>query len=1150
MKALQVSVLFFLAAFCATGQATPDTPGKGKNYANHSVLAQGQWYRIGVTQTGIHKITYQQMAAMGFTVPVESEKIRIFGNGGAMLPERAGSDVPDDLVQISIYVEDHGDGMLDQPDDHILFHAQGPVVWTFDTVNHNFTHQQHLYSDFICYFINVSGDAGLRVESVPAIFDSLSIPVHTSHEHLLHERDSLNLIKSGKLWFGEVFKEQLSYTFHFDLPDIVTPDTFRITTVLVARALDSNFFHINAWNSNSKLFIDKVAPNVNTDYARIGTSSIQAVALNENLSVTITYDPPDQNAMGWLNYIRVNARRALKFNGGQMAFRNYSTWRKGTAAYTVSGLQSHCRLWKVTDPARVKEIAFTPGGNDGVFQWNADTLHEFVAFDGQQFFTPAFIEPVINQDLHAAGFPDMVIVVHPEFRQEAERLAAFRRNNDGLDVLVLEPQTIYNEFSSGMQDPTAIRDFMRMLYVKADGDSTLAPRYLLLFGGGSYDMKDRISPNSNFIPTFQTWNSTTPTGSFMSDDYFGLLDEGEGLNAAGRLDIGIGRLPVITPAEAKIIVDKILRYNSPVDLLPASQNPLATQISNFGGWQNIITFIADDEDGNLHFKQAETLQRLVDSLTGVFNMEKIYLDAYPQVRNSSGTWYPDVNEALNRRVEKGALLINYTGHGGETGLAEEKILEVGDIEKWSNYYNMPVFITATCEFSRFDNPGHRPAGEYILFNPGGGSAAIFSTTRVAYAHSNMIINTNILKAALQTGVSHRLGDIMRLGKNMSGTGVYIQNFALLGDPAMKLAIPDLYVATLAINGDSISGAGDTVWAGELVSVTGCITDAEGLICQDFTGEVEIIIFDKPSLHFTLANDPPKSYVAPFTIQSDVLHKGRASVTGGHFTYSFTLPRDVSFREGKGKISYYAKSMDRTASGYYNQIIPSNSGNTSAGNGEGPGINLFLNNRGFSPGGITRRNPLFIADIYDEDGINFFGAGLGRDILAVFDDDFANPVSLNEYFIPTLDDSRQGTVLFPLVNLAEGPHKIWLRAWDVLNYSSEAELHFIVRTNQELSLNHVQAYPNPFSSSIAFCFDRNKTNIREWADINIWTVDGRLIHSMERTFSASDPTSACMYWDGNGINAAPVPQGIYIFTLTLTDATGSFLRKSGKVTKTR
>lgn len=1117
------------------------------NYVEHSALANGEWARVGVYNTGIQKITYEDLLTMGFSLPIESDKIRVFGNGGRMLPEVTSDPRTDDLIQVTRKISDNGDGWLDQPGDYLLFYAEGPLNWNFDEMNLTFTHQLNLYSDFSCYFINVSDSPGFQVNYInsdPAIPD-----VYIDHfqDYMFHELDSVNLLRSGKTWFGEVFNTSDVKAFHFSFPNISETDTLFINTSLAARALDTSFFHINLFDNTADVLINMVDMNVNTDYIKMTLNKMKVMPESDNFDISITYEKPNESAIGWLNYIEAIATRALIFTGGQMSFRNCMTLGQGVAQYQINNISATCKLWDVTDPEQIKEIELILSGTDGYFRQSTDSLREYVLFDGTLFYSPVFIEKVKNQDLHGTGFPDLVIITHPSLKNQADRLADFHRNNDGFEVFVTEPQLIYNEFSSGKQDPSALRDFLRMLYLRAGNDSLLFPHYVLLFGDGSYDMKNRINPNTNLIPTYQTANSHTPTSSFVSDDFFGLFDDGEGPNAAGLMDAGVGRLPVSKIEEATALVDKIIRYSSRVDLLPPSSEPAPGQVSNFAEWRNTLTFIADDEDGNLHFKQAETLAKIVDSLSENANINKLYLDAFQQDETFLGPRYPAVREAINSIIAIGTLILNYTGHGGETGLAEERIVEISDIDGWNNYYNMPVVITATCEFSRYDNPAEESAGEHILLNPNGGGVAMFSTTRVAYAHSNMIINTNVLIAAFEKGSTRRLGDIIRIGKVRSGTGVYIQNFTLLGDPAMRLSVPEYKVSTTNLDGDSLSHGNDTIYSGQRITVNGYIADFEDNILTDFNGVTNIVVFDKPEKVSTLANDP-QSYIANFYAQMDVLFRGTASVNQGLFSFSFTLPKDVSFRNGNARISYYAKSLEKDAAGYYDDLCLVNNENAGSGDGKGPDINMFMNDRNFVSDGMTSSNANLIADLIDNDGINFFGAGIGHDIIMVLDDDYVNPTVMNDYYSPAINDANRGTVLYSFEGLTEGQHKIWLRCWDVLNYTAESELTFIVRENHDLSLNHVKVFPNPMSNTTSFCFDRNKTTGNQWAQINIRTIDGRDVRLIEKELFGALDISVCLNWDGCTENGNAAPAGIYLFTLKITDNNGFHQQFSGKITK--
>lgn len=1154
-----ILIVFFLATNLLQGiaQSTPFTDTLTvtnasvtkpavNSYAQHSVLAQGVWTRWAVNQTGVYKLTYEQLLSAGLPLPAASQYIRVFGNGGAMLPEKNEDARQDDLAEVACVVYDGGDGLINATGDYVMFYAEGPMVWRYNNLSMTFSHQMNLYSDDSYYFVNISETSGKRVTQPAALTDAPALQLDNYRDRQVHEMELYNLIHSGKIWYGEVFNNQLLYNFPFDVSAIDLTRNVLVQASMAARAADTSNFKLSLWGISDTVMIDQVNPNVNTDYVKNGMLQQYFAASTDPCNITVEYLPVNQNSTGWLNYIEVFASRKLSYQGAPLLFRNPEAIGAGVVQYNLTGLNSALLLWDVTDPWNTRQLSVLLSGTDGYFRQQSDTLNEYILFDPANALTAVFIDNVINQDLHATAFPDMVIVSHPDFLAQAERLADFHRNTDDLEVVVWQPQQIYNEFSSGMQDPTAIRDYLRMLYERARDNSALIPRYLLLFGDGSYDPKNRLTTNSNYIPTYQTWNSILPTSSYVSDDYFGLLDDGEGPNASGLIDVGIGRLPAESEQDARILVDKILRYNSPVDLLPPSSNPAPDQISNFADWRNIITFIADDEDGNLHFKQAEELVGIVDSLTFDLNIIKVYLDAYQQEQTELGPRYPGADLEFNERVMRGSLIVNYTGHGGETGLADERVLEISDIDNWGNYFNLPVFITATCEFSRYDNPSQISAGEHMLLSEQGGAIALYSTTRVAYAHTNMIINSNLLDATFDDGSAQRLGDIIRNAKVKCGATVYMQNFTLLGDPALRLAIPQQKVIASSLNGDSLA-LGDTILAGTQITLQGYVADAYDQLLSSFEGEVSCTVFDKRKVISTLANDAA-SMVAPFAVQQEVIFKGRAMVEHGLFSFTFTLPRDVAFSEGNARVSFYAKSLDSDATGCYSGLVLEPNAECGVGNNQGPNIGLYLNDRGFILNGITTSNVKLIADIEDTDGVNFFSAGLGHDIILVIDNDFNTPLVMNNYFAPALGNSGQGSVEYNIENLSEGPHKLWLRAWDVLNFSSDAETQFVVKETNNLSLNHVEVYPNPMTRELHLCFDRNQTNGIQWLSILIKTVDGKQVWATEQQISATESLHLCNVWDGCDVNGKNLPAGLYIYQMKVTDDTGDFKQWSGKISK--
>jgi hypothetical protein len=428
-----------------------------------------------------------------------------------------------------------------------------------------------------------------------------------------------------------------------------------------------------------------------------------------------------------------------------MAFRDPRSVGPGRiTSFTMNNAVDNLELWDVSDLTDVKSVQMNKTGDQCTFKRTTDKLTELVAFDGTSFLTPVMGEKVENQNLHGTGNYDMILITHPEFAEQAQRLAMLHNNKGDVSVAVVSLPEIYNEFSSGIQDITAIRDFMKMLYDRGSGSAQ--PKYLLLFGSASYDVKDRISNNSCFIPTFQSDNSVRPVSSFLSDDYFGLLDDGEGANqTSGLVDVASGRLPVRTQEQAKTVVDKIERY-------------LSNASPTHGDWRNSMVIIADDGNKNEHFDNAEKVANYIAENNPVFNVEKIYFDAFRQQSSPGGKRYPDVNREIITRVQKGALLTNYVGHGSEVGWADERVLEIADILAWTNYDRMGIFFTATCEFSRFDDPSLTSAGELVFLNPKGGAMSMITTTRLAFSSHNDALNMSFIDTMLSStgGIYPRL----------------------------------------------------------------------------------------------------------------------------------------------------------------------------------------------------------------------------------------------------------------------------------------------------------------------------------------------------------------------------------------------------------
>ena len=733
-KRYLIIILFFTCASLAIADGT---------FRSNSLLATGNWYKVAVQQPGIHKISYEDLVAAGMDPSgIDPANLRIYGNGGGMLPESNSEPRIDDLREISIFVHDGGDGSFD-PGDYILFYGESPDAWRLDPDNKLFLHEKNLFSDRAYYFITADLGPGKRVTPVASL-DTVNANSYSRRfsDYAFHEVETSNLIRSGKIWVGEEFNDTVqAHEFRFIFPNVDTSSALRFNTYVVARSSYVSKFYLYA----DDVLIDEIPVDYtdfqNTNvYARSKLKGSLHFSPEDTTDVRLVYELPTSNSLGWLNYLEINLQRRLIWSGPQMPFRDVnSIGDNKVTEFIMSAASPEVLIWDITRKDSIRLVQATFEGTDLRYRMRTDVLREFIAFDGSMYFPVEPVGPVPNQNLHALDPASLIIVAHPDFEEEAQILSGFHASR-GTTSVVATLDEIYNEFGSGRQDIAAIRDFVRMLYLKG------GPKYLLLFGDGSYDYKDRVPGNTNFVPTYQSKESLKPLGTYVTDDFFGLMDPNEGADCIGRLDLGIGRFPVVNDEQAMAILNKIMEYHLVND-------------TTMGPWKNRVTFIADDEDTNLHLNQAEELAEITIEKNPVFNIEKIYSDSYQIVSTPSGPRYPEVNKSITRAVEEGRLIINYTGHGGEDGWSGEKILTIPDIEGWRNKGKYPVFVTATCEFSRFDNPERFSAGEMVIVKPDAGAVALYTTTRLALATSNFKLDTSFFRHLMNRDAQ---GNFLRL----------------------------------------------------------------------------------------------------------------------------------------------------------------------------------------------------------------------------------------------------------------------------------------------------------------------------------------------------------------------------------------------------
>ena len=1120
----------------------PLKSAKAGNWIDHSLLASGSWYKISVEESGIHKLSYEQLQDLGLANPAT---VRIYGSGASLLPEQYSQGYIDDLEALPIYIH-KGEDDIFGPGDHILFYAKGPVHWNFDEESGMYLHHLHTYSWKGYYFLtDGQGEADGPDDAVL----STGVPTHivTSYDFLdFHEDESYNLIHSGREWYGDVFSVNLTEEYPFYIPGRVDGEPVNIRIAAAARSGVNSTFLISA--NNEQLGAISVSgtnlSHYTSTYAYESSEKFSYQPDMNELDITVTYNRPDGNSQGWLNAISINGRSELALSGSQLDFRDSRSAGPGNISqFRVNKASNDLIIWELTNPRQAKNIPFSLEGSVASFTLETNSHREFIAFrpDGN-YLTPDYtsegLGPVGNQDLHGLSHPDMIILTPELFLEEAETLAQFRRENDGLDVAVVTQQQVFNEFSSGTPDVSAIRNFMKMFYDRS-GETSSRCRYLLLFGDGSYDNRGSGDKkyNTNLILTYQSEESLSPTGSYVSDDFYGLLDTDEEMYD-GLLDIGIGRLPASDVDEASSLVEKIIGYDNP---------------DKQGGWRNQLCFIGDDEDSNIHMRQADELASYVNDHYPVYNNNKIYLDAYPQEELSTGPSYPDVTRAINDQVNRGALIMNYTGHGGTQGLAHEKILTINEIRSWTNKEKLPLFMTATCEFSRYDQYDRAEdlevisGGEEVLLNTEGGGIGLFTTTRLVYSGPNHALNERFYEVVFEKDENqayHRLGDIIIYSKNNTGSGINKRNFTLLGDPSMRLSYPTHRVVTDSINGSPISQENDTLSALQWVTVSGHLENEDSLHMNGFSGMVYPRVFDKERTIETLANDGGSVFT--FNARNNILYSGEATVNEGRFSFGFYIPKDINYAYGLGKISYYSNNQEIDAHGSYEDFIVGGVGTDNVEDHENPVIELFMNDTFFTSGGITDGDPELLAYVSDNYGINATGNGIGHDLTATLNEDRINAVILNEFYQANANSYNSGVIRYPYSKLEPGAYTVTVKIWDIHNNSSESMLNFVVTESEEMLMEQLYNFPNPFFDLTWFNIEHNRPDSNLRLVLSIYSISGEMVRVIDQQVDSPGYRLEPVEWDGTSSGGAALGGGIYIYRATLSTEDGEVASSSGKL----
>ncbi|WKD86125.1 hypothetical protein KCTC32516_01484 [Polaribacter huanghezhanensis] len=1087
----------------------------------NSVLSNGNWYKFSVDTTGVFKIDISMLQKMGInTADLNPENIRIYGNGGTMLPQKNSAFRFADLQENAIYVEGEDDGVFNSGD-FILFYAKGPHDWGLNPNLETANHRQNIFSDKAYYFLTVAETNGKRISELPTNTNPAIKTITTFDDFIFYEKETRNLFAVGTQWFGEDFSVENVQNFKLDFTSIDTnyPIKVKVAGAAISALPSTMNIKINTQNAFSISY-----PSVTSGSLTLGWPNFNSSDINVNSStidVSITYNNNgNPGAKAYLDYIEIVGKKHLIANGKQFSFRSFEAFKtNGTVEYQIQDATNVSQLWDVTSPINPKKITNSSSGNNFTFRASGGVLNEYIALNQFDYFTPEVDgnSLVKNQNLHGLKDLNYIIITNNELSAQAQRLAEYHQVNSSLTTKVVQLSEIYNEFGSGAPDITAVRDFIKRVY-GTNTNATSKLKYVCFFGDGSYDYKDRITDNNNIVPVFESNQSFNLATSYVTDDYFVMLDSNEGsMLTSDTIDVASGRIPVSTIQQATEVVDKILSYYT---------------TASFGDWRNTITLVADDIDAAGEESLEFGVERIADSIKKhkpIFNINKIYADAYKQENSSGGERYPQVNLALTNAVEKGTLVLDYFGHGGEDGFASERILEVPQIQGFKNPKTLPLFITVTCEFSRFDNPLRTTAGELIFWNKNGGAASLITTTREVFISTGQNFNERLLKILLQfNNEDESIAESLIAAKNGFSS---FQKFFIyyLGDPAMKLAIPKPNVQITKMNGVHISQSLDTLKALSKVSFEGAVTDTANQVLTNFNGTLSTTVFDK-LIHKTTLDNNSFGIKMNFDSRESKLFRGKSSVTNGTFKFDFIVPKDIKVAYGKGKLSFYASDEKDDKSGANYDVVVGGINPNATNDTVGPELSVFMNDESFIEGGNTNTSPNLIISLSDISGINTSITSIDHDIVAILDGDQANSILLNDYYETELNDFTKGKVVYQLRDLIVGNHTLKIKAWDTYNNSSEATLNFRVVSDSGLVLDNVLNYPNPFINYTEFWFNHNKPNEPLEVQVQIFTISGKIIKTINRTIQTTGNLSRSINWNGLDDFGNRLGKGVYIYKL--------------------
>ena len=1088
-----------------------------QQYANNSVLEDGTLYKIGVVEEGVYRISFDELALAGVDVAsLNPNKISMYGNIATVLPEANNTRIYDDLQEMSILVDNDG----------IVFYGQASAPW--QRTDGHILHQTNYYSDTAYYFLKIDNQLdGNRITAQEQSEEEPSETITSFLDKDFHEIDLRNYYHRGRKWYGEEINgENKVLTIPFSFKNAIITKPGYLESCFVGSSSSENFnirLKINGSQVGDDISINKVGEHyfgvektVSTDFSVIGD--------NVNVSFEVLSD--NAATLMWLDYVTLNVWRSLVYDDKQLQFSWQESGQSNTVLVKIGNASNDMVVLDIKNPLSPKIQNYTISGNEIRFK-QQDDHNSYITYKNADLQRVNSIRKIENQNLHAMNEADMLIITDKIFEAQAEEIKEIHEEIDGLHSEIVFVDEIYNEFATGQGDITGIRNFIKMVYKRSDD-----LKYVLLLGRGTNDYKNIEGYSNSFVPPYEAYNSVNDITAYVSDDYYGLMDDNEGEECKGHVDIGIGRMPVVDADEAEIVVGKIRRYIN------------STKYN--GSWRNEVLLLADHKKE--YAKACDALERMVDTMKPALNINKIYTDAYVRKPLASGGYcYPEVTSSLIEKINEGIMLMTYLGHGGVQGLSDSNIFRIKDLSKLTNYNQLPFMVTGTCEMSAFDDATFISLGEKLFKMDEGGAIAMFTTTRPTVSQTNQTIIGNLYRRLFSNDniQTMRMGDIIRLTKddNTSNSSNYV-SYVFFGDPALRFNYPEKSITINYVNGDNLDET-KAVAPMDALTLEGFVRKDNGTVDTGFNGLLYPKMYDNKSGYTTLNNLGVSGNVYSFTSYTDVLYEGKVSVVKGRFSFTCYVPKSVNNQNGMARLSFYAADTIREtdATGYFKNIVVEGHSSVSPDN-EGPEIKLLWD--GVQDAYNVENHGSLSAELHDPQGIYHYNSTIGRDITLTIESDYScNTLILNNYYEQTIDDFTSGSLCVDIEWLDEGENKLTLRAWDTHDNSNTATMVLYVPKEQHDNvMRNVMNYPNPFSDYTVINIDYSKKNVIVDVEIQIYDICGRLVNIMKYNNLSSDNIK--IEWDGCDETGGHLGNGVYIYKVFVRDNEGDELHTQQKM----